>query len=151
MCMPFAHAADTAIHRRLQHNDISCTTAPLLHLQTEDSDSESSGDELTTYTNRDGTQSSATAAELKLAAQLSKDPWGRFGGRAGKMARIRAQEAEIFAAMQVPECMQCKICLHATHLRCLGVCSVISPFMQQCSGAWVHAAHDLPSCNNIQD
>ena len=71
-------------------------------MQAEDSDSDSSGDELTTYTNRDGTQSSATAAELKLAAALSKDPWGRFGGRAGKMARIRAQEAETLAAMQVP-------------------------------------------------
>ena len=71
-------------------------------MQAEDSDSDSSGDELTTYPNRDGTQSSATAAELKLAAALSKDPWGRFGGRAGKMARIRAQEAETLAAMQVP-------------------------------------------------
>lgn len=40
----------------------------------------------------DGTVSSATAAEAKLAAQLAKDPWGRFGGRQGKMARIRAQE-----------------------------------------------------------
>ena len=73
----------------------------MLHLQTEDSDSDSSGDELTTYTNRDGTRSSATAAELKMAAELSKDPWGRFGGRGGKMARIRAQEAKTLAAMQV--------------------------------------------------
>lgn len=40
----------------------------------------------------DGTVSSATAAEAKIAAQLAKDPWGRFGGRQGKMARIRAQE-----------------------------------------------------------
>ena len=69
--------------------------------QAEGSDSDSSEDKLTTYINRDGTHSSATAAELKLAAALSKDPWGRFGGRAGKLARIRAQEAEALAAMQV--------------------------------------------------
>lgn len=47
----------------------------------------------------DGTLSSATAAEAKLAAQLAKDPWGRFGGRQGKMARIRAQEEAQLAAM----------------------------------------------------
>ena len=70
-------------------------------MQAEGSDSDSSEDELTTYVNRDGTHSSATAAELKLAAALSKDPWGRFGGRAGKLARIRAQEAATLAAMQV--------------------------------------------------
>ena len=70
-------------------------------MQVEGSDSDSSEDELTTYVNRDGTHSSATAAELKLAAALSKDPWGRFGGRGGKLARIRAQEAATLAAMQV--------------------------------------------------
>lgn len=43
-------------------------------------------------THADGTSSSATDAEHKLAAQLAKDPWGRFGGRQGKLARIRAQE-----------------------------------------------------------
>ena len=97
------------------------STSILLLMQTEDSDSDSSGDELTTYVNRDGTQSSATAAELKLAAQLSKDPWGRFGGRAGKMARIRAQEAETLAAMQVCGCVQRRPCLHAT-LCCPACC-----------------------------
>ncbi|PNH04765.1 PIN2/TERF1-interacting telomerase inhibitor 1 [Tetrabaena socialis] len=45
-------------------------------------------------TNRDGTVASASAAELKIAADLAKDPWGRWGGRGGKMARIRAQEQE---------------------------------------------------------
>lgn len=53
--------------------------------------------------NRDGTTASATAAELKLAQQLAKDARGRagrFGGREGKMARIRQQEAEQAAAMQ---------------------------------------------------
>ncbi|GLI60380.1 hypothetical protein VaNZ11_002511, partial [Volvox africanus] len=44
--------------------------------------------------NRDGTLASASAAELRIAAELAKDPWGRWGGRAGKMARIRAQEQE---------------------------------------------------------
>ncbi|GIL91495.1 hypothetical protein Vretimale_18783 [Volvox reticuliferus] len=44
--------------------------------------------------NRDGTVASASAAELRIAAELAKDPWGRWGGRAGKMARIRAQEQE---------------------------------------------------------
>lgn len=87
----------------LQREQARRTSASMcvLLLQAEGSDSDSSDDELTTYTNRDGTQSSATAAELKLAAELSKDPWGRFGGRAGKMARIRAQEAQELAAMQV--------------------------------------------------
>ena len=98
--------------------------------------------------NRDGTRSSAHAHELKIAASLAKDPWGRcvcacrcllyplllcrattfrayplheiclpglaeapigarraniarmrrFGGRDGKMARIKAQEAALAAA-----------------------------------------------------
>lgn len=43
--------------------------------------------------NRDGTLASASNAELKLAAELAKDPWGRWGGRGGKMARIREHEA----------------------------------------------------------
>ena len=42
---------------------------------------------------RDGTTTSATPAEMKLAARLAKDKWGRFGGRDGKMARIAAMEA----------------------------------------------------------
>ena len=99
----------------------------MLLMQTEDLDSDSSGDELTTYVNRDGTQSSATVAELKLAAELSKDPWGRFGGRAGKMARIRAQEAETLAAMQV--CGWHQTCFHTASgrpCRCLGVYSTMS-------------------------
>ena len=82
-------------------NGVHSKTTPCDCLQAEESDSDSSDDELTTYVNRDGTHSSATAAELKLAAALSKDPWGRFGGRAGKLARIRAQEAATLAAMQV--------------------------------------------------
>jgi G-patch domain len=43
--------------------------------------------------NSDGTASSATAAELRLARQLAKGSTGRFGCRAGKLARIREQEA----------------------------------------------------------
>lgn len=43
--------------------------------------------------NRDGTIATASQAELKLAAELAKDPWGRWGGRGGKMARIREHEA----------------------------------------------------------
>jgi hypothetical protein len=49
--------------------------------------------------NRDGTLTSASADELRLAKQLAKDPWGRFGGREGKMARIRRQEEEQAATM----------------------------------------------------
>lgn len=47
---------------------------------------------------RDGTVSSASAAERSIAAALAKDKWGRFGGREGKMARIRAQEQAAAAA-----------------------------------------------------
>lgn len=47
----------------------------------------------------DGTASSASAAEAKLAAQLARDPWGRFGGRQGKIARLRAQEEAQLAAL----------------------------------------------------
>lgn len=45
--------------------------------------------------NRDGTIASGTKEELRLAYELAKDPWGRFGGRNGKLARIRAQEAAL--------------------------------------------------------
>ena len=48
--------------------------------------------------NRDGTLASGTAAELRLERELAKDPWGRFGGRNGKLARIRAQEAMLSAS-----------------------------------------------------
>ena len=50
--------------------------------------------------NRDGTIASGTAAEMRLERQLAKDPWGRFGGRNGKLARIRAQEAALIAAQE---------------------------------------------------
>lgn len=69
---------------------------------TSGSDSESEDEtQLTTcqagiLRNRDGTVASASAAELKIAAAISKDArgWaGRFGGREGKMERIRRQEA----------------------------------------------------------
>lgn len=43
--------------------------------------------------NCDGTAASGTKEELRLARELAKDPWGRFGGRNGKLARIRRQEA----------------------------------------------------------
>ena len=53
---------------------------------------------------RDGVASSATEQELRLAAALAKDRWGRFGGREGKMARIRAQErlASVAAGASAP-------------------------------------------------
>ncbi|GBF93587.1 hypothetical protein Rsub_06307 [Raphidocelis subcapitata] len=47
--------------------------------------------------NRDGTLATASSHELQIARSLSKDPrgWaGRFSGREGKMARIRAQEEQ---------------------------------------------------------
>ena len=54
--------------------------------------------------NRDGTVASGTAAELRLERELAKDPWGRFGGRNGKLARIRAQENALLAAQQGENC-----------------------------------------------
>ena len=48
---------------------------------------------------RDGIAASASAHELALAKELAKDPWGRFGGREGKMARIAAAEAAHAASL----------------------------------------------------
>lgn len=49
--------------------------------------------------NRDGTIASGSKAELKLAKKLAEGSRaGRFGGRAGKMARVREQEAALAAA-----------------------------------------------------
>ena len=70
-------------------------------LQGSDSDSDSDNstvDEVTVAVhNDDGTRSSAAQHELQIAAELAAQPaWfggGRFGGRAGKLARIRQQEA----------------------------------------------------------
>lgn len=70
-------------------------------LQGSDSDSDSdnsTADEVTVAVhNDDGTRSSAAQHELQIAAELAAQPaWfggGRFGGRAGKLARIRQQEA----------------------------------------------------------
>lgn len=72
-----------------------------------ESDTDSESDEraarVAAAVNRDGTAASASTAELMLAAELAKSsgrgPAGRFGGREGKMARIRQQEAEQAAAM----------------------------------------------------
>lgn len=58
-------------------------------------DSDSSAGE---HHHRDGTRCTATADELAIARELAKDPWGRFGGKEGKMARIRQQEAALLAA-----------------------------------------------------
>ena len=71
---------------------------------TSGSDSETAfGDDDTKGTvsalNQDGTLASCTAKELRMAQELAKDPWGRFGGRGGKLARIRRQEAAALAAM----------------------------------------------------
>lgn len=55
--------------------------------------------------NQDGTFASGSAAEVKLAAKLasgrSRGPAGRFGGRAGKLTRIRQQEAEARARLDL--------------------------------------------------
>lgn len=69
----------------------------------EDSDSDSDSDVSTAVEvtvavrNNDGTVSSAAQHELQIAADLAAQPaWfggGRFGGREGKLARIRQQEA----------------------------------------------------------
>ena len=54
-------------------------------------------------THRDGTCASAASSELEIAAALAaaagRAPAGRFSGREGKLARIRAQEAA-FAALR---------------------------------------------------
>lgn len=66
----------------------------------------------------DGTRASAAAGELEIAAALAaaagRAPAGRFGGREGKMARIRAQEAAFAAKHAVGakaylqrSCVQC--------------------------------------------
>lgn len=73
----------------------------LLQAISEDDSSDSDADEfdmLEGRCNRDGTVASGTAAELRLERELAKDPWGRFGGRNGKLARIRAQEAALQAS-----------------------------------------------------
>ncbi|CAL8461832.1 g1363 [Coccomyxa elongata] len=66
----------------------------------EDLDSDDSDNDVIVDVNRDGTRSSAASHEQKIAAALAKDPWGRFGGREGKMARIARQEAEVLARLQ---------------------------------------------------
>ena len=70
------------------------------HLQAAESSDSSDSDDSTAplsaakrqRLHRDGTASTATEEEAAIAAALAKDRWGRFGGRDGKMARIRAQE-----------------------------------------------------------
>lgn len=57
------------------------------------SSSSSSSSDCGLTTHRDGMATTATPAEMKLAARLARDKWGRFGGRDGKMARIAAMEA----------------------------------------------------------
>ena len=72
-----------------------------MYMQDSDTDSDSdvsTADEVAvTLRNHDGTVSSAGQHELQIAADLAAQPaWfggGRFGGRAGKLARIRQQEA----------------------------------------------------------
>ena len=85
----------------------SCRQVAIEKLASDSSDSDSSNSDDSVarapatdgQRHADGTASSATAAEAKLAAQLAKDPWGRFGGRQGKIARIRAQEEAQLAAL----------------------------------------------------
>ena len=43
---------------------------------------------------RDGVLVTAREHEIRIAAELAKDPWGRWGGRNGKLARIAKQEEE---------------------------------------------------------
>ena len=83
---------------------VGCTRpSAVLPIQESDSDSDSesdvsTADEITVAVrNNDGTLSSAAQHELQIAADLAAQPaWhggGRFGGREGKLARIRQQEA----------------------------------------------------------
>lgn len=79
-----------------------------------DSDSDvSTADEVTVAVrNNDGTVSSAAQHELQIAADLAAQPaWfggGRFGGREGKLARIRQQEA-LAAAKLGLECAKAEL------------------------------------------
>ena len=72
-------------------------------MQGETSDSDDSDDDdpdtPTLMRNRDGTIASGTKDELRITRQLAKDPWGRFGGRNGKLARIQQQEAAMAAVL----------------------------------------------------
>lgn len=85
----------------------SCRQVAIEKLASDSSDSDSSNSDDSVarapatggQRHADGTASSATAAEAKLAAQLARDPWGRFGGRQGKIARLRAQEEAQLAAL----------------------------------------------------
>ena len=73
------------------------------------SSSGSSSDDECAARNADGTASSASAAELRLARDLAKgNNLGRFGGRAGKLARVREQEARLAAAASQPGPLQGK-------------------------------------------
>lgn len=59
------------------------------------SDSDSDGD---ARVHRDGVMAKgATADELAILERLQKDKWGRWGGRDGKMARVRAMEEKMAA------------------------------------------------------
>mmetsp|Transcript_10449 Transcript_10449/g.18236 ORF Transcript_10449/g.18236 Transcript_10449/m.18236 type:complete len:485 (+) Transcript_10449:109-1563(+) len=59
-----------------------------------DSDVDPKGNVGGAQQHRDGTFASHSAAELAISAELAKDPWGRWGGKTGKMARIRRHELE---------------------------------------------------------
>ena len=104
-------AFDTALHvinhevrpdllglpSRLSHRQL---TLHCLQDSSSDSDSDvSTADEVTVAVvrNSDGTITSASQHELQIVAELAAQPaWfggGRFGGREGKLARIRQQEA----------------------------------------------------------
>ena len=103
-------AFDTALHvvnhevrSDLVWNNSGVTSVSLtlrcLQDSSSDSDSDvSTADEVTvSVRNSDGTITSAAQHELQIAAELAAQPaWfggGRFGGREGKLARIRQQEA----------------------------------------------------------
>ena len=84
---------------------LKCPQRSILKMSSvlQDSDSDSDSDVSTAVEvtvavrNNDGTVSSAAQHELQIAADLAAQPaWfggGRFGGREGKLARIRQQEA----------------------------------------------------------
>lgn len=52
---------------------------------------------------RDGMLVTAREHELRIAAELAKDPWGRWGGRNGKQARIAKQEEEFLQKNEVAQ------------------------------------------------
>ena len=83
---------------RIGSSSTPCGFQEQTNTPSSDSSSDEGDEDRGVRHNRDGTLASGTKEELRLAQRLAKDPWGRFGGRAGKLERIRRQEAAMATA-----------------------------------------------------